>query len=60
MALVAMTCAMGFQSCLDDDDNNYYYLTYPKAQKTIKTATDNTCFLQLDDSTTGLPVNISS
>lgn len=36
MALVAMTCAMGFQSCLDDDDNNYYYLTYPNALVTVK------------------------
>lgn len=60
MALVAMTCAMGFQSCLDDDDNNYYYLTYPNALVTVKTATDNTFFLQLDDSTTLLPVNITS
>lgn len=47
-----------FQSCDDDDDYDYDY--YPNALVTVKTAADNTTYLQLDDSTTLLPTNLKS
>ena len=47
-----------FSSCLDNDDN-YYYTAYNNAIVTAKTDTDGTFYLQLDDSTTVLPVNIA-
>ncbi|CCY91320.1 MULTISPECIES: NigD1/NigD2 family lipoprotein [unclassified Phocaeicola] len=56
----AIASMAGLQSCLDDDDNNYYYLNTPNALVTAKTDTDNTFFLQLDDSTTLLPVNYTT
>ncbi|WP_101688496.1 NigD1/NigD2 family lipoprotein [Dysgonomonas massiliensis] len=49
--------ALGFHSCLDDDNDSYSKL-FPNALVTTKTATDNTFFLQLDDSTTLLPINM--
>lgn len=45
-----------FNSCLDDDDNNN--VRYPNALVTAKTAADQTFYLQLDENTTLLPVNI--
>lgn len=51
-----------FPSCLDDDDNDYYVTcpyTFPNALVTVKGGTDS-CFLQLDDSTTLWPVNITA
>lgn len=60
MIAAAITSIIGLQSCLDDDDNNYYQLNVPNALVTVKTDTDNTFYLQLDDSTTLLPVNYSS
>ncbi len=45
-------------SCLDDDDDVNRY--YPNALVTVKEAADETVFLQLDDQTTLLPVNITS
>lgn len=56
----AIISIIGLQSCLKDNDNTYYYLSVPNALVTVKTDTDNTFFLQLDDSTTLLPVNYSS
>ncbi|GAE84133.1 NigD1/NigD2 family lipoprotein [Bacteroides reticulotermitis] len=57
----AIISSIGLQSCLDDDDNNnYYYNRYPKALVTVKSSIDETFFLQLDDSTTLLPVNLSA
>lgn len=50
--------AMGLHSCLDDDDDSYSKLL-PNALVTTKTASDNTFFLQLDDSTTLLPINMN-
>lgn len=52
--------AIGFQSCLDDDDNIDWERIYPNALVTVKPVTDNSFYLQLDDSTTLLPVNMSS
>lgn len=49
----------GFTSCLNDDDNYSYYQYLPNALVTAKIDTDETFFLQLDDSTTLLPVNIA-
>lgn len=46
-----------FNSCSDDDDN--YDLRYPNALVTAKTAADQTFYLQLDEKTTLLPVNIT-
>lgn len=54
----AIVCTIGFQSCLDDDDNNYYDLRYPNALVTVKSEADGALFLQLDDKTTLLPVNV--
>lgn len=45
-------------SCLDDDDD--INLMYPNALVTVKEAVDETVFLQLDDNTTLLPINVSS
>jgi hypothetical protein len=47
-----------FQSCDDDDDDDYVY--FPNALVTVKTAADNTTYLQLDDNTTLLPTNLKS
>lgn len=55
---VTLSGTLAFSSCLDDDDN-YAYSNYAGIV-TAKTDTDGTFFLQLDDSTTMLPVNIAS
>jgi len=59
MATGVLFTSLTFQSCLDDDDYNYGYLT-PNALVTVKPVSDNSFFLQLDDTTTLLPVNITS
>lgn len=51
---------MTLQSCLDDDDDNNWDLYYPNALVTVKPVSDNSFFLQLDDSTTLLPTNMTS
>ncbi|MDH6533894.1 hypothetical protein D0T51_02680 [Parabacteroides sp. 52] len=48
-----------FQSCLDGDDTNWD-LVYPNALVTVKPLSDNSFYLQLDDSTTLLPTNIKT
>ena len=48
-----------FQSCLDDDDN-YENNLYPNALVTVKQANDKSVFLQLDEKTTLLPVNLTT
>lgn len=50
--------ALSFQSCLDDD--KYVNYNYPNALVTVKQASDESVFLQLDDKTTLLPVNLKS
>ncbi len=45
-----------FQSCLDDDDFDNNNIV-PNALVTVKPVSDNSFFLQLDDSTTLLPTN---
>lgn len=50
--------AFFLQSCLDDD--KYVNYSYPNALVTVKQADDKRVFLQLDDKTTLLPVNITS
>ena len=60
VVLVAAMTTLGFQSCLDDD-NTDYALLYPNALVTVKNnATDNSCYLQLDERTTLLPVNMKT
>lgn len=59
MATGVLFTSLTFQSCLDDDDYNHGYLT-PNALVTVKSVSDNLFFLQLDDTTTLLPVNITS
>lgn len=59
MATGVLFTSLTFQSCLDDDDYNYGYLM-PNALVTVKPVSDNSFFLQLDDTTTLLPVNIAS
>lgn len=57
---VGIACSTLFlQSCLDDDDDNWN-LRYPNALVTVKPINANSFYLQLDDSTTLLPTNISS
>lgn len=59
MATGVLFTSLTFQSCLDDDDYNHGYLT-PNALVTVKSVSDNLFFLQLNDTTTLLPVNITS
>ena len=56
---MAAVASLGFQSCLDDDDNDYSLL-YPNALVTVKHDADNSCYLQLDEQTTLLPVNMKT
>ena len=60
MIAVAVVCSAGLQSCLDDNDKYYYVEGFPNALVTVKNATDGSFFLQLNDSTTLLPTNMSS
>lgn len=46
-------------SCLDKDDTDWSRV-YPNALVTVKHASDETVFLQLDDNTTLLPVNMET
>ena len=58
-ALVASVAIFSLQSC-DNDDNDYdYSLLFPNALVTVKTDANDTFFLQLDDKTTLLPVNVT-
>lgn len=59
MAVLVVAGSMGIQSCQDDDDNRYY-VRVPNALVTAKTDADETFFLQLDEETTLLPVNMAS
>lgn len=56
LAGVLMASCM-FQSCSNDDDSYVSY--YPNALVTVKSLSDNTCYLQLDDNTTLRPVNMT-
>lgn len=56
-AFMASAVCLSFSSCLDDD--NSYVNMYPNAIVTVKSEVDKTCFLQLDEKTTLLPVNLS-
>lgn len=58
-AMWVVVAALGFQSCLDDDDNNYALL-FPNALVTVKNTADEACYLQLDEQTTLLPVNMKT
>lgn len=49
-------CSM--QSCLNDDDNDYN-LRFPNALVTVKPIDENSFYLQLDDSTTLQPHNMT-
>ena len=60
MSAMALFVALGSQSCLDDDDNDYYYMSVPNAIVTVKPTGDNSFYLQLDDTTTLLPVNLNA
>lgn len=56
-SVAVLASVMIFQSCLDDD-NDYYRYALPNALVTVKPVADNSFFMQLDDSTTLLPVNM--
>lgn len=56
--LVAMVLPAVLQSCDDGNDDEYRKL-YPNAIVTVKTAADNTVYLQLDNNTTLYPENIT-
>lgn len=55
--LPLLIVALAFQAC-DDDDEYYYGHYFPNALVTVKHAADRSVYLQLDDSTTLLPVNM--
>ena len=57
-ALVASVAIFSLQSCNNDDDYDYS-LMFPNALVTVKTDANDTFYLQLDDETTLLPVNIT-
>lgn len=57
LSLGMLLAATAFQSCLDDDDKHYVGRNLPNALVTVKTMGDS-CYLQLDDSTTLYPINI--
>lgn len=57
MSIVAICVTMIFQSCLDDDTD--WDMKYPNALVTVKTA-NNSFYLQLNDSTTLLPTNMTT
>ncbi len=57
---MAAVSALGFQSCLDDEDDYAYQVMVPNAIVTVKTTADDGFYLQLDDSTTLLPVNLTT
>ena len=46
-------------SCDNGDDYYYYNYASPNALVTVKHTADNVCYLQLDDSTTLFPTNLS-
>lgn len=58
VGVIAAVCVVGFQSCMDDDDDFPYSKVLPNALVTVKPVSDGSYFLQLDDSTTLLPVNL--
>ena len=55
LGMVVLSMTMG--SCSTDDDNDYYWSMTPNALVTVKTTNDS-CYFQLDDSTTLLPANL--
>ncbi len=58
-AAALMAVAFSVQSCDDDDDVYYYYGAWmPNAIVTVKPLDNGSCYMQLDDSTTLLPVNV--
>lgn len=58
MTIVAICVTVVFQSCLDDDDTDWS-MTYPNALVTVRPV-DKSFYLQLDDSTTLLPTNMTT
>lgn len=58
MIMGAVYISFGLQSCLDDNDSDRD-IRYPNALVTVKPINENSFFLQLDDSTTLLPTNIT-
>lgn len=54
---ILFSCALLFNSCLDDDKNNDYY---PNALVTVKYSSDQIVYLQLDENTTLLPINLKA
>ena len=60
MGMGVLFTSLTFQSCLDDDDYYYGGNWRANALVTVKPLSDKSFFLQLDDATTLLPVNIST
>ena len=58
LSLIAVSATLATQSCDNDDDYNYHL---PNAIVTVKHAeSGNSSYLQLDDSTTLLPINMTT
>lgn len=60
MATGVLFTSLTFQSCLDDDDYYYGGNWRANALVTVKPVSNDSFFLQLDDTTTLFPVNITS
>lgn len=61
IVMMAVCFSAGMQSCLKDDDNTLYLSHYyANALVTVKLNADNTPYLQLDDSTTLRPINMTT
>lgn len=60
MFIMGACFTVGFQSCQNDDNDFYLSHYYANALVTVKLSADNTPYLQLDDSTTLRPVNMTT
>lgn len=61
IAVVMLSAMTLFSSCNKNEDTNpVFWSSYPNVLVTVKTATTGECYLQLDDKTTLLPVNMKS
>ena len=55
---ILLSFVLILNSCLDDDDKSYDY--YPNALVTVKYSDNQTIYLQLDENTTLLPINLKA
>lgn len=58
--MLALVSVFTVSSCDDGDDFVWYYPSYPNAMVTVKPIAGNGFYMQLDDSTTLFPTNVTS